>query len=55
MPLSKEVIIDECKQQQINSPINLTTIFEMLVKVRAQSADDIALQLEENIEQLFFS
>ena len=55
MPLSKEVIIDGYKEQQKNSPINLTTIFETLVKIRAQSADDIALQLEENVEQLFFS
>ena len=55
MPLSKEVLMGEGDQKNINSPINLIKIFELLVNIRTESSQDIALQLEENIEQLFFS
>ena len=55
MPLSKEVLMGEGEPHKINSPINLMKIFELLVNIRTESSQDIALQLEENIEQLFFS
>jgi len=59
MPLSpevtdKKVIMAEGARQRINSPINLIKIFEVLVNIRTESSQDIALQLEKNIEELFF-
>lgn len=54
MPLSKEVMMIDDKQPQINSPINLIKIFNILVTIRAESANEIADQLEMNVEQLFF-
>lgn len=39
----------------VNSPVNLIKIFEVLVTIRAESAEQIAQQLERNIAQLFFT
>ncbi len=55
MPLSKEVLTEEGESQKVNSPINLLKIFELLANIRTESSQDIALQLEKNIEQLFFN
>jgi len=55
MPLSKEVMTAESEQAETNSPINLIKIFNVLLTIRAESANQIAAQLEENITQLFFS
>ena len=38
-----------------NSPVNLIKIFEVLSAIRAESAEEIANQLERNIEQVFFT
>lgn len=38
-----------------NSPINLIKIFEVLSTIRPESPEDIANQLEYNIEQVFFT
>ncbi len=69
MPLSREVIGKEVLtnsekngQESIelkadspaNSPINLVKIFEVLSIIRTESPAEIANQLEQNIEQIFF-
>jgi len=54
MPLSKEVFDEGSKQQHTNSPVNLIKIFTMLATIRAESANEIATQIEKNIEQLFY-
>jgi len=38
-----------------NSPINLSKIFQVLTMIRSENAEQIASQLETNIEQIFFS
>lgn len=38
-----------------NSPINLIKIFEVLSTIRPESPEEIANQLEHNIEQIFFT
>ncbi|WP_245560654.1 TatD family hydrolase [Colwellia piezophila] len=47
------------KQENIappaNSPVNIITIFELLTTIRTESAEELASQLERNIEQVFFS
>jgi len=53
MPLSKEVLTDTNKQQ-LNSPLHLNKIFEILVSIRTESANEIAAQVECNVERLFF-
>ncbi len=40
-------------QGQTNSPLRIVDIFNCLTKIRAESAEVIAAQLEVNIEQLF--
>lgn len=42
------------QQGQQNSPLHLTHIFQCLCQLRPESAETIASQLEENINQLFF-
>ena len=37
-----------------NSPVNLIKIFEVLSTIRSESPEEIASQLEQNIEQIFF-
>jgi TatD DNase family protein len=37
-----------------NSPVNLIKIFEVLSSIRSESPEEIANQLEDNIEQIFF-
>jgi len=69
MPLSDEVVskvvLTQAQvgmQQEIalpdntpaNSPLNLIKIFEVLKAIRTESTEEIALQLESNIKQLFF-
>jgi TatD DNase family protein len=38
-----------------NSPVNLIKIFEVLSTIRPESSEEIASQLEHNIEQIFFT
>ena len=38
-----------------NSPVNLIKIFEVLTTIRPESSEEIADQLEHNIEQIFFT
>ncbi len=38
-----------------NSPVNLIKIFEVLSTIRPESSEEIANQLEHNIEQIFFT
>lgn len=38
-----------------NSPINLMIIFQALIAIRGEAKEAIALQIEQNVEQLFFS
>jgi len=59
MPLSLEVMGSEVTAKEVltpppsNSPINLIKIFEVLTMIRAESTEQIASQLEKNIEQVF--
>lgn len=63
MPLSEEVMNQEIAGKEvltqpipsINSPVNLIKIFEVLTMIRAEDAEQIANQLEANIEKAFFS
>lgn len=58
MPLSKEILTQaeiEAQEEMANSPINLLKIFELLTTIRKESAEEIATQLEYNIEQTFFN
>ena len=69
MPLSREVTGKEVltsnegtEQEKLevlasspaNSPVNLIKIFEVLSTIRPESSEEIANQLEQNIEQIFF-
>ncbi|MEI6895723.1 MAG: TatD family hydrolase [Colwellia sp.] len=40
---------------QVNSPRNIIKVFSALTTIRTESAAEIAFQLEDNIEQVFFS
>lgn len=42
-------------QGQPNSPVNIINIFQVLKTIRVESAEVIAKQLEDNIDQVFFS
>lgn len=42
-------------QGEINSPLNILAIFQALVNIRSESKENIAAQIENNVEQLFFS
>lgn len=65
MPLSKEVLTNKMKIKQendeitanspVNSPVNIIKIFDVLTTIRLESPEEIASQLELNIEQVFFS
>ncbi|PKI14202.1 TatD family deoxyribonuclease [Colwellia sp. 12G3] len=69
MPLSKEVLTHNQDNEQeenritalstasseVNSPINLIKIFEVLTTIRPEKSDELANQLERNIEQVFFT
>ncbi len=68
MPLSDEVInsnmkhpvtIDKAEHAHFpplkNSPVNLLKVFEILTTIRSEGAEEIANQLEKNIEQVFFN
>lgn len=52
MPLSIEVTKE---QQAHNSPINLSKVFQCLVQIRNESQEQIAEQIEANIDQVFFT
>lgn len=52
MPLSREVTGREVITA--NSPVNLIKIFEVLTTIRPEKKDEIAHQLERNVDQLFF-
>ena len=54
MPLSKEVMNETELQLPYNSPVNLLKIFSALNMIREENAEDIAEQIEQNVEQLFF-
>ena len=43
------------KQGEVNSPLNIVEIFQALTEIRTESAEEVANQLEENNNQLFFS
>ncbi len=43
------------QQGLINSPLNLTKIFQTLTEIRSESVEEIAKQVETNVEQLFFT
>jgi len=60
MPLSKEVldnneVAGSELEKTFNSPVNLIKIFEVLAAIRTEKKDELASQLEHNIEQLFFT
>ncbi|TYK65990.1 TatD family deoxyribonuclease [Colwellia echini] len=63
MPLSKEILnkdelssIDGNKTNTpANSPINIIKIFNVLAAIREEDSEQIADQLESNIEQIFFN
>ncbi len=64
MPLSDEVLnslatIDKPINSKpfplTNSPVNLVKIFKILTMIRSEGAEEIANQLEKNIEQVFFN
>jgi TatD DNase family protein len=65
MPLSKEILTHNLNNEQeknevtvnltANSPVNLIKIFDVLATIRPENSDEIANQLERNIEQVFFS
>jgi len=42
-------------QGQVNTPLQLTNVFNCLAKLRHEDKADIAAQIEENIQELFFS
>ena len=64
MPLSKEVLANNEMNAQkkakiiadspANSPVNLIKIFTVLTTIRPESSDEVARQLECNINQVFF-
>lgn len=64
MPLSKELdnVIEQNQLTQglttnepaINYPLKIIQIFNVLSQIRPESTNDIAEQLESNVEQLFF-
>lgn len=41
------------KQGQANSPLELVNVFEALIQIRDESAEELAQQIELNIKQLF--
>jgi len=43
------------KQGEVNSPLSIDEIFQALAAIRTESPKEIAAQLEENNNQLFFS
>jgi len=43
------------QQGLINSPLNITKVFQALCEIRAEPKELIAEQIEANVEQLFFS
>lgn len=49
-----EVVASSPANSPANSPINLIKIFEVLSSIRPESSEEIANQLEHNIEQIFF-
>ncbi len=51
-PTGKEALTQETSPS--NSPINLIKIFEVLSMIRSENAEQIASQLETNIEKTFF-
>ncbi|MBL0710268.1 MAG: TatD family hydrolase [Colwellia sp.] len=42
------------QQGQINSPLNLKQIFQSLTNIRSESAEEIAEQLEQNVDHVFY-
>ncbi|MGB0948442.1 MAG: TatD family hydrolase, partial [Pseudoalteromonas marina] len=60
MPLNPELCVHHNKQNHAlqtfnNSPLNVIQVFKSLVAHRKESIDEIAEQIESNVEQLFFS
>ena len=61
MPLNKAVITvenqltDPVSKSLVNSPVNITKIFEVLTSIRTESAIEIANQLEMNINKVFLT
>ena len=55
MPLSKEVLVNNAVNSPVNSPVNLIKIFDVLTTIRTESPEEMAKQLEQNIEQAFFN
>jgi TatD DNase family protein len=65
MPLSKDLDNTVIENQQhksphlsepaINYPLKIIQIFNVLTQIREESANDIAQQLEQNVDQLFFA
>lgn len=41
------------QQGQINSPLNVVKVFQALTAIRTESAEEVARQIELNVEQLF--
>ena len=58
MPLSNEVLpnnsVQACNEVLTNSPTNIIKIFEVLASIRSESLEDIATQLELNIDDVFY-
>jgi TatD DNase family protein len=48
------ITINSLANSPANSPVNLIKIFEVLVTIRTEKSDEIAHQLERNVDQLFF-
>lgn len=43
------------QQGRSNTPLNILAVFEALKSIRDETAESIALQIENNVEQLFFN
>ena len=59
LPMSREVLslneLDEPSNSPANSPVNIIKIFEVLCTIRAETPEEIASQMELNVEQVFFN
>ena len=42
-------------QGTINSPVNLINVFQALIEIRPESAEVVVMQLEKNVDHVFFS
>jgi TatD DNase family protein len=53
-PAEKGSTVNSLANSPVNSPVNIIKIFEVLATIRPEKSDEIAHQLERNVDQLFF-